>query len=257
MGMRSTPDTGASPTVPNSTYSGPPGVKRITPIVSKSRAGRIASPTDREHLAEIQRRPQHLGDALQQADAMLLPPLPVELGDRLDERADQAAHGAHPLDVDRAVRVREATQRAQRADDAGPDTERHEDRRPERGRLQLVSICSEARIRYEVRGAQHGSVEHVDHGRVGDRKAHGAFAVGRVPVRLRQEDRWAVFGEDRDRAPVIGEVADAQPIVRDQRAQDGREIVQEGPRVEFHLERPPEGGEAGGEVRLYVGRARG
>ena len=111
-------------------------------------------------------------------------------------------------------------------------------------------MANEARIRYEVRGAQHGSVEHVDHGRVRDRKAHGAFAVGRVTIRLRQEDRWAVFGEDRDRAPVIGEVADAQPLVWDERAQNGREIVQEGPRLKPHLERPPDGGQRGQQIRL-------
>ena len=48
-------------------------------------------PDGREDLADVQGGPEHLRDALQQSDAVLPPPLPVEQGDRLDERADQAA----------------------------------------------------------------------------------------------------------------------------------------------------------------------
>jgi hypothetical protein len=57
-----------------------------------------------------------------------------------------------------------------------------------------------------------------------------------------------MFGEDRERAPVIGEVADTQPIVRDERAQNGREFVQEGPRLKLRFERPPDSGEEDEEI---------
>ena len=36
-----------------------------------------------------------------------------------------------------------------------------------------------------------------------------------------------MFREHRERAPVIGEVADAKPMVRDERLQRGREIIEE------------------------------
>jgi hypothetical protein len=75
----------------------------------------------REDLSQVQAGGEGAGDALQSTDEMLSPPLPVEQGDRFDEGADQAADGATPLDMDGAVRVRDATHRAQLADDAAPD----------------------------------------------------------------------------------------------------------------------------------------
>jgi hypothetical protein len=59
-----------------------------------------------------------------------------------------------------------------------------------------------------------------------------------------------MFGEDRERAAVVGEVADAQPIVRNERTQCGREIVQEDPRLKLRFERSPDGGETDREVGL-------
>ena len=48
----------------------------------------------------------------------------------------------------------------------------------------------------------------------------------------------------RDGRPVTtGEVADAKPIVRDERLQRGREIVEERSRLEVRFERPPDRGD--------------
>jgi hypothetical protein len=57
-----------------------------------------------------------------------------------------------------------------------------------------------------------------------------------------------MFGEDRKRAPVIGEVDDAQAVVGHEQTQLGREIIQERPRFEFPLERPPDSGEEDEEI---------
>ena len=103
-----------------------PGLRRITPIVSKSTASRIASPSGLEDLADIQRGSDHLRDTGQASDAVPAPTLTVEPGDRLDEGSDQASGTAQPFDVHSVEDVRDATRRAQIADDAATDQERHE-----------------------------------------------------------------------------------------------------------------------------------
>jgi len=60
---------------------------------------------------------------------MLSPPLPIDLDDRLDKRADEVADGAHPIDAGGVVRVRDPTHGGQRADDAVSEEERHDHRR--------------------------------------------------------------------------------------------------------------------------------
>ena len=59
-----------------------------------------------------------------------------------------------------------------------------------------------------------------------------------------------MFREHRERAPVVGEVTDAKPIVRDERLQRGREIVEERSRLKIRFERPPDGREADQQVGL-------
>ena len=78
-------------------------------------------PELREDLADIQRGSDQLRDTGQPSDAVPTPTLTVEQGDRLDEGSDQATDTAHPFDVDGVEGVRDATRRAQIADDAATD----------------------------------------------------------------------------------------------------------------------------------------
>jgi hypothetical protein len=57
-----------------------------------------------------------------------------------------------------------------------------------------------------------------------------------------------VLGEDGEGAAVVIEIRDGQPIVRDESLELGRKLLEELPRIERVVHRPPDGGQTGHEV---------
>jgi len=162
--------------------------------------------------------------------------------------AQQAPETAYPLDVDRTEGAEPPTRRADVADDATAGDERHHDRRPQSP--QRVAVRFEAYIGGHLRHADDTSVEQRTEQRVGGRKTRDALEVGRVAVGRGHNARSTMFREHRERAPVVGEIADAKPIVRDERLQRGRQIIEKRAGLKVRFERPADRGQTLQEAGL-------
>jgi hypothetical protein len=84
----------------------------------------------------------------------------MDLQPGVDEGADHVPHRPKPLDMRVVVGGLEVTRGTQLADHPAARHDRNDDRRPQSRCLDTVPLANEARIRQEVRDAQHVSVEH-------------------------------------------------------------------------------------------------